>query len=216
MALQPHKDSPHYDHEQECINQGYQCIAGLDEVGRGCLAGPVVAAAVVFSPEKIPQGLMDSKKLSAAQRERLDVEIRQLALGFAIGVGEVEEIDTINILNASKNAMVRAVDGIKTVKPDFLLVDGNFKIPHALPQKFIIKGDQISVSIAAASIIAKVYRDNLMREFESLYPGYHFAQHKGYGSEAHRRAMQEKGITPIHRKTFSWKPISGHRSSTSL
>ncbi len=199
-------DLPHLESETECLKRGYCFIAGVDEVGRGCLAGPVVAAAVILSADKVPKGINDSKKLSAKQRETLDLAIRETAVAFAIGVGDVLEIDTINILQSSKRAMLRAVAALKP-KADFLLLDGNFKIDSRLPQKCIIGGDRISVSIAAASIIAKVYRDALMREMDTKYPGYCFAQNKGYGSIEHRRALEALGPTEIHRKSFSWTPV---------
>lgn len=192
--------------EREIHAQGFLAIAGVDEVGRGCLAGPVVAGAVILNPENIPNGIKDSKLLSASQRERLSVEIRETALAFAIGVGEVDEIDRINILNASKLAMIRAVDQLQR-RPDFLLLDGNFKISYALPQRPVVKGDQLSASIGAAAIIAKVFRDEMMRDFDSRFPGYLFAENKGYGSEVHRKALMDKGPCAIHRKSFSWTPV---------
>lgn len=192
--------------ETEFGARGYVRIAGVDEVGRGCLAGPVVAAAVVFDLKCVPDGLDDSKRLSPAQRERLDVIIRQCAVAWGIGIGSVEEIDSLNILQASRLAMLRAVEAI-TPCPDCLLLDGNGRIDWSGTQHPIVKGDQLSVSIAAASILAKVYRDAMMREMDALYPGYGFAEHKGYGSPSHRRSLQSLGLTPIHRRTFSWTPV---------
>ena len=186
--------------------EGHRYVAGVDEVGRGCLAGPVVAAAVILSIDKIPPGIDDSKKMSAKNRELVAIEIERCAVAFAIGVGEVDEIDSLNIFVASKLAMARAVDRLK-IRPDMLLVDGNFRIEHPLRQFSIVKGDQISVSIAAASIIAKVFRDKLMSDFDGQYPGYLFAKHKGYGSKEHRMALQEKGMSPIHRKSFHWTQV---------
>jgi ribonuclease HII len=201
---------PHCKTELECHASGHLYIAGLDEVGRGCLAGPVVAAAVIFSREQfsagIPKGINDSKKLSAKQRERLNGLIRECAVAFAIGFAEAQEIDEINIFQASKLAMVRAVQ-LLNPQPHYLLVDGNFRIDHPLPQKCIIKGDQISVSIAAASILAKVYRDSLMATLDEKYPGYAFAKHKGYGSVEHRQSLQKNGPSPIHRRSFSWTAV---------
>lgn len=199
--------------EREIYAQGFLAIAGVDEVGRGCLAGPVVAGAVILNPERIPKGIKDSKLLSALQREKLSVEIKETALAFAIGVGEVDEIDTINILNASKLAMIRAIDALLH-RPDFLLLDGNFKISYALPQRPVVKGDQLSASIGAAAIIAKVFRDEMMRNFDSRFPGYLFAENKGYGSEVHRKALMEKGPCAIHRKSFSWTPVRSPSEST--
>jgi len=187
-------------------------VSGVDEVGRGCLAGPVVAAAVILSLDNIPKGINDSKKLSAKQRERLDKEIRASAVAFAIGMGDVTEIDTINIFQSSKKAMLRAIAALKP-SADFLLLDGNFKIESPLPQRFIIGGDRVSVSIAAASIIAKVYRDALMRELDLQYPGYYLAQNKGYGSPDHRVALEAIGPSEIHRKSFTWTPVRDLRQS---
>lgn len=190
-------------------------VAGVDEVGRGCLAGPVVAAAVVINPLLIPKGVDDSKKLTAKKREELDVVIRSTALAFAIGIGEVEEIDRINILNASKMAMVRAVKALSCAV-DFLLIDGDFKIPCAHRQRSIVQGDSKSVSIAAASIIAKVFRDRMMHEFDSRYPGYDFINNKGYGSISHRTALMNLGRCEIHRKSFSWTPVPTEIDSTKV
>lgn len=192
--------------EQQLGDQGFRFVVGLDEVGRGCLAGPVVAGAVCLDPKSIPKGIQDSKMLTALQRERLDKEIRERAVAYAIGVAAVEEIDRINILQASKLAMCRAIATLQ-VETDYLLIDGNFAIDSEIPQRAVVKGDQLSVSIAAASIVAKVFRDRMMAEFDQTYPGYLFAQNKGYGSEAHRKAIQEKGPTPLHRKSFSWTPV---------
>jgi ribonuclease HII len=197
---------PNFEAESECLRLGHRYVAGVDEVGRGCLAGPVVAAAVILDPQNIPNGLDDSKKLRAEIRQKLDKIIRSSCIAFAIGVGEVAEIDDINIFNSSKAAMIRAVDQLKPF-PQFLLVDGNFAIAHKLPQKSIIGGDRISVSIAAASIVAKVYRDALMKELDLKYPGYFFAQNKGYGSIAHRQVLTAQGRCEIHRKSFSWTPV---------
>lgn len=192
--------------EKEYLLQGYQCIAGVDEVGVGCLAGPVVAAAVILNLKDIPKGITDSKKLSEKKREELSVEIKNRSLGYAIGRAEVEEIDTINIYHAARLAMKRAVDSLQ-LKPDFLLMDGRGKILCEIPQLAVVKGDLLSISIGAASIIAKVYRDTLMQELDTQYPGYFFAKHKGYGSVLHRQNLQEKGRSPIHRKSFSWTPV---------
>lgn len=199
-----HHDTLQY--EKEYLLQGYKCIAGVDEVGMGCLAGPVIAAAVVLNLKDIPPGITDSKKLSAKRREELSIEIKNRSLGFAIGKAEVEEIDSLNIYHAARLAMKRAVESLK-VKPDFLLMDGRGKILCEIPQLAIVKGDFLSVSIGAASIIAKVYRDALMEQMDSEYPGYFFAKHKGYGSVLHRQNLQKKGRTPIHRKSFSWTPV---------
>lgn len=192
--------------ERECTQLGHCYVAGVDEVGMGCLAGPVVAAAVILRLDDIPKGIDDSKKLTAKKREELDVEIRSRAVCFSIGSATVEEIDTVNIFHAAKLAMVRAVEGLQPCA-DFLLIDGKHKLKTTVPQKCIVKGDQLSVSIGAASILAKVHRDQLMRAMEARFPGYFFADHKGYGSVAHREALQKLGPTPLHRKSFSWTPV---------
>jgi ribonuclease HII len=194
-------------YEIQCYEQGYCFVAGIDEVGMGCLAGPVVAGAVIFNRDDFPRGIRDSKLLSHQKRVRLDEVIRKRALCFAIGTAEVTEIDTLNIYHASKLAMLRAVHGLCHV-PDFLLLDGRGKIELCpVPQLCIVKGDRLSVSIGAASILAKVYRDHLMTQFDSVYPGYSFAKHKGYASLSHRQSIQTRGPTPIHRKSFSWSPV---------
>jgi ribonuclease HII len=188
--------------ENQALADGYKFIAGVDEVGRGCLAGAVVAAAVVLDlSEPLPEGLNDSKKLTVKNRERIDEEIRQTAVCFAIAQIEAEEIDRINILQATKKAMVTAVRKLIPAA-DFLLVDAVQLKQINLPQKAIIHGDAISASIAAASIIAKVYRDNLMRELDKIYPAYGFSKHAGYGTKAHFEALRTYGACPLHRKTF--------------
>lgn len=192
--------------EVEFQAQGCRLVAGVDEVGRGCLAGPVVACAVILPDSGYPEGINDSKKLSATKREMLSEKIRACAVAWAIGTGSVEEIDDINILQASRLAMLRAVQALKP-GPHGLLIDGRDKIESPLPQRAVISGDRLSVSIAAASIVAKVYRDRLMGDLDALYPGYGFAGHKGYGSESHRLALQSLGSTPLHRKSFSWTPV---------
>lgn len=197
---------PHWNVELGCHGQGYSRVAGVDEVGRGCLAGPVVAAAVILNPDNIPDGIDDSKKLSATKRKLLQQRIQETALCFAVGWADVEEIDRINILQASKQAMVRAIEKLSPA-PDFLLVDGNFKIPSPIAQQWVIGGDAVSLSIAAASIVAKVYRDEWMARLDLEYPGYLLAKHKGYGSVAHRRALQTLGPSPLHRRSFSWTPV---------
>ena len=173
----------------------------------GCLAGPVVAAAVVLGLDDIPRGIDDSKRLTAKQRIQMDKEIRARARGFAIGIASVEEIDTLNILKAAHLAMARAVQALPFF-PDILLIDGRFKIEScALPQRCLIKGDHLSVSIGAASIVAKVYRDAWMTEMDTIFSGYGFSQHKGYGSVLHRQHLMVKGPCSLHRKSFSWTPV---------
>ena len=177
-------------------------IAGIDEVGRGPLAGPVVAAAVILDPDNPIEGLTDSKKLTEKMRERLSVEIKAKSLAWSLGRAEVEEIDDINILQASLLAMTRAVEGL-SIAPEHALVDGN-KLPR-LPcsGEAIIKGDLTEPAISAASIIAKVARDNEMVELDLLYPGYGLAGHKGYPTKKHRDALEQLGVTDIHRRTFA-------------
>lgn len=176
-------------------------VAGVDEVGRGPLAGPVVTAAVILDPENPVEGLMDSKKLSEKRREELTVLIKENSLAWSIGRAEVEEIDEINILQATMLAMQRAVSGLSPA-PEHVLVDGNRCPKFDCTAEAIIKGDGLVPSISAASIIAKVSRDNEMKELDVLYPGYGLAGHKGYPTKAHRDALIELGVTSIHRRSF--------------
>lgn len=188
--------------EEQALADGYKFIAGVDEVGRGCLAGAVVAGAVILDLAKpLPDGLNDSKKISKLKREKIAAEIRENALAYAFGQIEADEIDKINILEATKRAMALAVQNLK-VKADFILIDALELKNLNLPQKAIIKGDSVSASIAAASIVAKVYRDNLMKDFAVKYPGYGFEKHAGYGTKAHFEALRNHGATPIHRRSF--------------
>ncbi|MBW1926961.1 MAG: ribonuclease HII [Deltaproteobacteria bacterium] len=187
--------------ERSLWDYGLDPVAGLDEVGRGCLAGPVVAAAVIFSPDIHLPGVRDSKALSSKQREDLNRAIRDKALAVSVAQVESAEIDRINILKASLKAMAQAVDSLD-LRPRALLVDGNQAIPHILPQKTLIKGDQRSLSVAAASIVAKVFRDSLMEEMHRHYPYYNFAGNKGYATPEHRKAIKLYGCCPIHRRTF--------------
>jgi ribonuclease HII len=190
------------DFENRAIAEGYHFIAGVDEVGRGCLAGAVVAAAVILDFSKpLPEGLNDSKKLSAKRRERINEEIKQNALAYSIAQIEAEEIDRINILQATKKAMRAAIENLNP-RADFLLIDALELKDVNLPQKAIIHGDGISASIAAASIIAKTYRDDLMLEMDKIYPAYGFAKHVGYGTKAHFEALRMHGACPLHRKSF--------------
>jgi ribonuclease HII len=187
--------------ERRLWDCGLDLIAGIDEVGRGCLAGPVVAAAVIFSPDINLSGIKDSKALSVKQRQVLNNIIREKALAVSLAQVESEEVDQINILKASLKAMAQAVDNL-CFRPKVLLIDGNQSIPHALPQKTLIKGDQKSLSIAAASIVAKVFRDKFMTKMHSIYPCYNFICNKGYATLEHLKAIQQYGYCPIHRKTF--------------
>ena len=190
------------DFEDQARVDGYGFIAGLDEVGRGCLAGPVVAGACILDMSRpLPDGLDDSKKLTATKREEIADELKQFAVAYSIGQVEADEIDRINILEATKKAMLIAIAALEPAA-DFLLIDA-LRLKHsALPQRAIIKGDSLSASIAAASIIAKTYRDNLMVEYDARYPEYGFAGHKGYGAATHFAAIRKYGACPLHRKTF--------------
>lgn len=188
--------------EETARTEGYKFIAGLDEVGRGCLAGPVVVAAVILNPEKpLPEKLNDSKKLSAKQRTRIAEEIKSSAIAYSIAQIEAEEIDRINILQATKRAMILALEKLQPCA-DFLLIDAIQLKESSLPQRAIIHGDATVASIAAASIIAKTFRDNLMCEYHETYPQYGFSKHVGYGTKAHFEALREHGACEIHRKSF--------------
>lgn len=180
---------------------GYKDVAGTDEVGRGCLAGPVIAAAVILPPDFHIDGLTDSKKLSRRQRESMEPEIRRQALSISTVAVSPAEIDRINILQASLQAMAGAVMSL-SLRPQAVLVDGNQSVPLSIPQKTLIKGDSRSISIAAASVVAKVYRDGLMEEMDRKYPGYLFARHKGYATSIHLETLRQHGPCPIHRRTF--------------
>ncbi|MBQ3662098.1 MAG: ribonuclease HII [Firmicutes bacterium] len=189
-------------HERRLWDSGRSYIAGVDEVGRGPLAGPVVAAAVILPRDFDVLGIDDSKKLSPKKREELFEVIKAKALAWAVGWVGPERIDEINILEATKEAMTQAVQGL-SLQPDHVLIDGNFTVRAlALPQTAIVKGDANSTSIAAASILAKVTRDRYMEEMDLVYPGYAFASNKGYGTKAHYDGLKAQGPTPIHRKTF--------------
>lgn len=189
--------------------EGFPVIAGVDEAGRGPLAGPVVAAAVVLPPEVEIEGLNDSKKLTPARREALFSAITQTALSYCVSGASVEEIENLNILQATFLAMRRAVEGL-SVPVDLLLIDGN-QMPDGLsvPARTVVKGDGRSASIAAASILAKVTRDRYMVQMDAQYPGYGFAQHKGYGTKAHYAALAQKGLSPLHRPSFLKKWCHG-------
>jgi ribonuclease HII len=178
-------------------------IAGLDEVGRGALAGPVVAAAVILDPgAPLPEGLDDSKKLTARERERIAEELKGTALCYGVGLIPPEEIDSTNILIATRRAMCRALGELRPHSADFLLIDALQLREVELPQRAIIRGDSISASIAAASVIAKTFRDALMRDYHDTYPQYGFAAHVGYGTRAHLEALRAHGACPIHRRSF--------------
>ena len=179
-------------------------VCGVDEAGRGPWAGPVSAAAVILDPRKVPKGLDDSKKLTARQREALEIEIQDRAVAFAVGFASVAEIAELNILHATGLAMRRAVEALAPL-PAFALVDGNYAFPLPCAVKTVVRGDGLSCSIAAASILAKVARDRLMAELDGLYPGYGFASHKGYRAQTHADGLLKLGPCPEHR--LSWAPV---------
>lgn len=188
-------------YELEAMASGHRLIAGVDEAGRGPLAGPVAAAAVILPCDADLPGCDDSKKLAEKKREKLYQIIFDKAVAVSFFLIEADQIDQTDILQATKLAMKKAVEGLST-KPDCLLIDGNHKIDWPGAQNTIVKGDSKSLSIAAASIIAKVTRDRLMKEYAGLYPGYGFERHKGYGVKEHLAAIKKLGPTPIHRKSF--------------
>lgn len=193
-------------YEKEMLALGAEYIAGADEVGRGPLAGPVVCAAVIMplGADELIEGIDDSKKLNSAERERLAELIRERAIAYKICEESGETIDRVNILEATRLCMKRAVEGL-SVKPDVVFTDGNFRLQIDLPQENIVRGDALSYTIGAASILAKVYRDALMCEYDKLYPQYGFAVHKGYGTKRHTDAIREYGLCEIHRRTFTRK-----------
>ncbi len=188
-------------HEEDARRQGFSVIVGLDEAGRGPLAGPVVAAAVLLPSDIELPGVCDSKQLTARQREALCATLFSTARAIGIGSIEPAEIDRINILQATFQAMLLAVQSLP-LPPDLLLIDGPYRLPLPIAQSGIPGGDRKSVSIAAASIVAKVHRDRLMQAYHALYPAYGFDRHKGYGTAAHLEAIQRFGPCSLHRKTF--------------
>jgi ribonuclease HII len=187
--------------EKMYYRRGYHQIAGVDEAGRGPLAGPVVAAAVILSIDGIGERLFDSKKISSKKREHLYKTILEKAQGVGIGIIGQEEIDRLNILEAALRAMALAIGNLP-LPPDFVLIDGPHGLKVSIPQKPIRKGDQLCNSIAAASIVAKVTRDRMMLECHQKFPQYNFAKHKGYGTKEHQRAIEKFGVCELHRKTF--------------
>jgi len=191
-----------FSHELELYRQGYNGVAGIDEVGRGPLAGPVVAASVILPRDCDYSRYIDSKKLSPDRRERLAEELREIGAMIGVGLVSEQKIDQLNILQASLLAMKRSLESLR-VQPDFLLVDGKFPVPVALPQRPLVKGESRSASIAAASIIAKVTRDALMRQYHHQYPQYGFQRHMGYPTAEHRQALADHGPCPLHRRSFS-------------
>ncbi|MDE6667273.1 MAG: ribonuclease HII [Clostridia bacterium] len=191
-------------YERELISQGYKYVCGVDEVGRGPLAGPVVCAAVIMPTDDIIEGVDDSKKLTPKKRAYLAEKIAEKAISYSICRIEAEVIDEINILEATRLCMKNAVESLE-IKPNFVLTDGNMTLDIEIPQKSVIKGDYYSYSIGAASIIAKVYRDNLMEEYAEVYPEYAFKENKGYGTKKHIDGILSAGLCPIHRKSFTKK-----------
>jgi len=193
---------PDYSFEKEAIEKGYKYVCGVDEAGRGPLAGPVCAAAVILPVDLEIIGLDDSKKLTEKKREALFDVIIEKAIAYSISYGSIEEIEEFNILNATFLAMNRSINSLSQ-KPDFCLIDGN-RVPKEIkyPCETVVKGDSKSMSIAAASILAKVTRDRLMLEYDKKYPEYSFAKHKGYGTKIHYEAIKKYGVTDIHRLSF--------------
>ena len=190
-----------WEYENNCFAQGYSMVCGVDEAGRGPLAGPVCAAAVILPPNLEIPGLNDSKKLSDKKRRELYPVIKEKAVAYGIAFADQSEIDSINILQATYLAMERAMAQL-SVKPDIALIDGNRAKDFGLPVQTVVHGDSLSASISAASVLAKVTRDDLMLEMAQKYPGYGFEIHKGYGTKAHYAALEELGPCPIHRMTF--------------
>ena len=197
-------DGPDWRLETEARRKGYRCVAGIDEAGRGCLFGPVFAAAVILDSEQPLPGLDDSKRLPPARREELDARIRESAVAFAVRAVDAASIDLLNILQASRLAMKRAAESLDPA-PDFLLVDA-VSIDSGIAQRGVIKGDRKSRSIAAASILAKVARDRCMLAWDATYPAYGLRSHKGYPAKAHVAALREHGCTPQHRRSF--RPVA--------
>lgn len=193
---------PDFSYENNAREKGYSLICGVDEAGRGPLAGPVCAAAVILPEDVVIEGLNDSKKLSEKKREELYGVITEKALAYAVAYGTLEEIEEFNILNATYLAMNRAIEGL-SVKPDFALIDGN-RVPKVIkiPCETVVKGDCKSASIAAASILAKVTRDRLLLQYDEQYPQYGFKNHKGYGTKEHYEAIAKYGVCKVHRLSF--------------
>lgn len=193
-----------YEYETNLFKEGYLNIAGIDEVGRGPWAGPVVATAIIMPKDCYIEGVTDSKKLSYKKREELKIKIEEKALAIATVFVNEKTIDEINIYEATKVAMIKAIDSLE-IKPDYILIDA-MKLDVEIPTLSIIKGDEKSFTIGCASIIAKVTRDHFMEAYDEIYPEYHFGQHKGYGTKQHQQAIDQYGVLDIHRKTY--KPIA--------
>ncbi|MBR6614132.1 MAG: ribonuclease HII [Clostridia bacterium] len=194
------------EYERALYAKGYEFVCGIDEAGRGPLCGPVVAAAVILKKDDHIEGVNDSKKLSEKKREQLFETIKERAVAWSVGIVDEETIDNINILEATRLAMKKAVEGLKQ-KPDYALVDAEKKVPIDVPYSPIIKGDALSETIAAASIIAKVTRDHMIIELDKEYPEYGFAKNKGYGTKEHTEAIKKYGLCKAHRKSFCKKFI---------
>lgn len=196
--------------ENQAYKDGYEIVCGIDEAGRGPLAGPVYAAAVILPKGYVVEGVNDSKKLSEKKREFLFDKIKEEAIAYSIATASSEEIDEINILQATFLAMRRAVEGLE-LKPDIALIDGNKTPGLDIAQRAIVKGDAKSANIAAASILAKVSRDRYMVKMAEIYPEYQFEKHKGYGTKLHYEMLEKYGISPIHRKTFLKKILNNEQ-----
>lgn len=190
--------------EDKLYSEGYNFVCGVDEAGRGPLCGPVVAAAVILPKDEYIEGVNDSKKLTEKKREKLYDDIMKKAVAASIGISDVDVIEKVNILNATKLAMKQAIEKL-SIKPDYVLIDGNQMIDINIKAETVVSGDAKSLSIAAASIIAKVTRDRMLIEFDKKYPEYGFAKHKGYGTKSHIEAIQKYGLTDIHRPSFCKK-----------
>ena len=190
--------------EDKLYSEGYNFVCGVDEAGRGPLCGPVVAAAVILPKDEYIEGVNDSKKLTEKKREKLYDDIMKKAVAVSIGISDVDVIEKVNILNATKLAVKQAIEKL-SIKPDYVLIDGNQMIDINIKAETVVSGDAKSESIAAASIIAKVTRDRMLIEFDKKYPEYGFAKHKGYGTKSHIEAIQKYGLTDIHRPSFCKK-----------
>lgn len=194
--------------EKEAYENGFKCIAGIDEAGRGPLAGPVVAGAVILPKDCLLEGINDSKKISEKKREKLYDDIIENAVAWGVGIVDHKVIDEINILNATRKAMKLALENLQ-VKPDYILIDAEKKVDtNGIEYLPLIKGDALSISIGAASILAKVTRDRMMREYDKMFPMYGFEKHKGYGTKAHVEAIKEHGPCMIHRQSFLTKILA--------
>ncbi len=192
------------EYERKCYEKGFKLVAGIDEVGRGPLAGPVVAAAVILGEGVLIPGVNDSKKISEQKREYLCGEIKSRALCWSIGIVDEKTIDEVNILEATYIAMEKAVEGLSQ-RPEYILIDALTLKNIDIPQKGIAKGDSLSISIAAASIIAKVERDKIVSSYDDIYPQFSFSRHKGYGTKEHMECIRKYGLLPVHRKSFTGK-----------